>query len=181
MVRRINIFGGCGVGKSTLASQIYCNLKRKEINCELVTEYVKKWAYENKKPQGFDQLYVFAKQIHAEELYLKNNVDVIVTDCPVLLSYVYSKAYNLKYANEILRLIDYFNKEYDSLNILLKRNVKYNPVGRFQNEEEAKEIDDLVFNSLKENNYKFHVFYVDQQDEIMSLVDSVLYSRGSGG
>jgi adenylylsulfate kinase-like enzyme len=37
----INLFGGPGTGKSTLAAALFTDLKMKGINAELVTEFAK--------------------------------------------------------------------------------------------------------------------------------------------
>ena len=45
MIRRINIYGGPGVGKSTLAASIFAFMKKRGDNVELVQEFVKQFAY----------------------------------------------------------------------------------------------------------------------------------------
>jgi len=44
MSLRINFFGGPGVGKSTLAAQLFGWLKAENFDAELVQEFVKTWA-----------------------------------------------------------------------------------------------------------------------------------------
>jgi adenylate kinase family enzyme len=41
MSKVINLFGGPGCGKSTLAARIFSILKLKDISCELINEYAK--------------------------------------------------------------------------------------------------------------------------------------------
>jgi nicotinamide riboside kinase len=177
MIRRINLFGGPGTGKSTMAASLYSELKNygnstgHTIQTELVREYVKNWAWENRKILGYDQFYIFAKQLRAEELCLRNGVDVIITDSPIALAYMYSVAYNLTGRNEIRSLVQSFEKEYPSKNIFLKRDytVPYNQKGRYQNLEEAKQLDNLTLLTLKNLELEF--------TEVPAFNESALYTE----
>ena len=62
----INFFGGPGVGKSTLAAQLFGYLKAKGFDVELAQEFIKTWAYQRRELRSFDYVYTFAKQLHAE-------------------------------------------------------------------------------------------------------------------
>src|SRR5687768_13907488 len=90
---RFNFLGGAGSGKSTTSAWIYSELKQRNISVELVREYVKNWAYQNRKINDFDQVYITGKQLNAEYLLLSNGVKNTVTDCPVLLGAIYSDIY----------------------------------------------------------------------------------------
>ena len=56
---RISLFGGPGSGKSTTAARLFSELKERHYSVEHVSEYVKSWTYMNRKPKGFDQVYIF--------------------------------------------------------------------------------------------------------------------------
>ena len=45
----INIFGGPGVGKSTVAADLFVIMKKEGYSVELVTEYAKELTYEKKR------------------------------------------------------------------------------------------------------------------------------------
>lgn len=156
-VRRVNIFGGPGIGKSYKALEITRSLKIvfPDKNVELVTEYVKTWAFENRIPSGFDQFYICAKQLRTEEIRLRNKIDIIVTDSPLLLQCMYAKLANIPIADELIKISLEFEKVYPSYNTVLKRNYPYNPVGRFQTEEQAKQIDNIIVKYLKEWNISY--------------------------
>ena len=77
-------------GKSTLASYIFYCLKKNNFNIELTSEYIKSWVYQKHFPKGFEGLYILSKQVYAEETYLQNGADLIVTDSPLLLNYYYA-------------------------------------------------------------------------------------------
>ena len=80
----INLFSGSGTGKSTLAAAIFAELKIRSAHAEYAREYMKKWAWENRTPGKFDQVYIFGHQAK-EEGALYEKVDFIITDSPLLL------------------------------------------------------------------------------------------------
>ena len=175
MIRRINLFAGAGAGKSTTAAGIFNSLKKNAVKVELVTEYIKKWAWEGKKPTGFDQMYIFGKQLRAEEVPLKSGADIIVTDSPILLSPVYGKKYGFTCYNVLEQVEQAFTETYPELNIFLSRGSKpYDPRGRFESEEDARAVDVLIEEALK--NYKKKYFKLDFSnfDAIIQLVNREL-------
>lgn len=139
---RICLYGGPGLGKSTTAAYIFAALKMKSANIELVTEYVKGWAYEKKHIEGWDQVYIFGKQLHRESFLFKHGVDIIVTDSPLLMQYCYS--HHLPYGRNFLELAKEFEKEYLALHIILKRESQYIHRGRYETEEQAIERDKYI-------------------------------------
>ena len=84
-----NLHGGPGTGKSTTAAQVFASLKLKGVNAELVTEYAKGWAWQDRKIKPLDQFYLFGKQLHREYL-LYDKVDVIVSDSPTAIAAFYA-------------------------------------------------------------------------------------------
>ena len=127
----VNLFGGAGVGKSTLMAQIFAELKIKGYDCEMVTEFAKDLIWEKRDETFKDELYIFAKQNH-RMFRVNGKVDIIVTDRPLLLT----NAYN-QHDKELCDLCLRTFNEYNNLNILLKRQVEYQPNGRNQTEEAA--------------------------------------------
>ena len=80
----INLYGGPGVGKSTVAAELFSLMKKENYNVEFVTEHAKELTYEGRyNVLDQDQLYVFAKQ-HRKILRLKNKVDFINSLKPIL-------------------------------------------------------------------------------------------------
>jgi hypothetical protein len=145
-VRRINMFAGPGVGKSTAAAWLFARLSVAGIRSDLVQERVKEWAYEGRKVAGFDQLWLFAEQLRREELLLRCGVQVVVTDSPIRLSVVYSRVYGLQYGHKLSDLADMFDEEYEPLNVILKRPATetYDQAGRYETLEQAVRVDDVV-------------------------------------
>jgi nicotinamide riboside kinase len=179
MFRRVNLYAGPGNAKSTLAAYLYAQLKIKDCNVELVREFVKEFVYLKIRIESFDQLFIFANQIRQEDLVLRNGVDFIVTDCPVMLGIAYCKHYGL-HGWQGLEIIEQdFEKKYPSLNILLKRSpdIPYKEFGRFQNKEEALKVDNLIHRLLKETKREYFEFFPNQFDDIMTCIDKHLQAK----
>jgi nicotinamide riboside kinase len=144
---RINLFGGPCTRKSTLAAYLFAALKERGKSVELVTEYVKFWAYQNRLPQSLDQIYILAKQLHTEDTLLSRGVGCIITDSPVLLTAVYAGYYggDAELSEDLARLSRQLDKKYRTLNLLIERDdSSYEAEGRFQTLEVAKQIDAAI-------------------------------------
>lgn len=141
----VNLFGGPGVGKSTLAAEVFVELKKRgSIQVELIQEYVKAWAWEGKPVGPFDQVYILAKQLKLEtRLYGK--VDVVITDSPLLFSPIYERFYGAKNPMSEAAALAVMKAAEDHgvthLHYLLPRTVPYDERGRYQTEQQAIEVD----------------------------------------
>ena len=62
MSKLINLFGGPGIGKSSIANGITYKLKKQHISCNNPYEFPKRLAWDKNISQIQDQLYVFANQ-----------------------------------------------------------------------------------------------------------------------
>jgi len=146
----INLLGGPGCGKSTTASGLFYYMKLKGLKVELVREYVKDAVYEDRKIFD-DQVYIFAKQ-NRRQAILKNKVDWIITDSPLILSAVYAP---VNYYNSFSNLcLEAFN-EYDNYNFMLNRVKKYSTIGRFHTEKQAKGVDKKVKDFMDTNDIPY--------------------------
>jgi hypothetical protein len=167
----VNFFGGPGISKSTMAAHVFAELKWAGINCELATEYAKEKVWEGSFNVLKNQRLVYGKQHHmiwrsAEQ------VDVIVTDCPLLLSAIYSAP-----EDTFLRhlIVEDF-KKFNNLNFLLTRQKAYVSAGRMQNKEEAIQKDIEIRDMLIENK----IVYLNvpgARDSVQYIVDVVLDYR----
>lgn len=148
----VNVFGGPGCGKSTMMASIFAELKWRGIDCEMATEYAKDKVWEGSHAVLNDQFYVSGKQFH-KLFRLQGNVDVVITDSPILLGLYYGKNEPPEFKDIIMSK----HKSFTNFNVLLERKKEYNSNGRMQTEEQAKEIDLLVeglLNSISENYIK---------------------------
>lgn len=147
----VNFFAGPGSGKSTTAAGLFFNLKSVGVNAELVTEFAKDltWAGRSKCIQ--DQLYLLGKQ-HNRIHRLKDEVDVVVTDSPILNNLAYAQSYPECFKDTVKWAFD----QYDNINFLLSRTKPYNPKGRSQTEEESNEKQLQIRDLLNDNEVEFY-------------------------
>lgn len=115
----INIFGEPGSGKSTLASGLFYEMKKKNYDVELVSEYAKELVWEQRNETFKNEIYLFAKQ-HQRMFRLKDKVKYIITDRPLLMSKVFNDISN-KPIPELNALVEKEFNEYQNLNILITR------------------------------------------------------------
>src|SRR5690625_848398 len=131
----LNLFGGPGTGKSTMAMHVAALLKWQGRNIELATEYAKDKVWEGSLNVLTNQIYIFGKQHHRLHR-LQNQVETIITDAPILLSLVYARD-----NPELCELVKAENAKNNNLNIFLERVKPYNPKGRTQDEAGARKLD----------------------------------------
>jgi deoxyadenosine/deoxycytidine kinase len=145
----VNLLAGPGAGKSTLAASIFAELKWRDVECELATEYAKDLVWEKRHNTLSNQIYVFGKQ-HHRLFRLLGQVDVIVTDSPLFLTPIYAP--ELKTLTKLaMEEIDKLN----NLNVFIARKKKYNPNGRNQNRAQAVEIDEKIKSFLDTNKVPY--------------------------
>lgn len=150
----VNLLGAAGSGKSTLAAKIFAMLKLKGYNCEYVSEYAKQIVYEENYKKLDNQLLILANQYYNLDV-LRDKVDIIITDSPLLLSVFYNENYNKKNTNKIPdnifeKLTMYCYSTFDNLNFFIKRNHLYKKEGRYQTEEQAKVEEGIILDTLKD-------------------------------
>ena len=149
----INLFGGPGCGKSTIAALLFGKLKQNGINCEMALEYAKDKVWEESLKTLDDQIYVFGKQLH-KIWRLNDKVDVIITDSPLLFSIIYDKENNIDLKNLVISTFNRFN----NFNCLIQRQTEYQQEGRYQNEDEAKLLDEDIIKLLEDNNIMYECY-----------------------
>ncbi len=139
----VNFFGGPGSGKSSTTASVFSALKWENINCEMSLEFAKDKVWERSPHILDNQLYVFGKQFHRLNRLL-GQVDVILTDAPLLNSILYYKGTNEYFP----RMVFEEHRQLRNVNIFLQRLKPYNPSGRLQDEQQAKALDKRVLHIL---------------------------------
>lgn len=166
----VNLIGGPGSGKSTCASGIFYKLKQSGINCELALEFAKDKVWEDSIKVLDDQLYIFGKQYH-KLFRLKDKVDVIITDSPLLVSILYNKTPS-KYFDDLV--VEQYNT-FNNMLFFINRPDTYQTEGRLQTANDAKTIDDETKCMLKYNNIPYtEISCENAVEEITKIVlDSI--------
>ena len=164
----VNLYAGTGTGKSTMCAALFAELKFRDIDCEMATEYAKDVVWE----KSFDKLkcqpYVFGKQLHRLSR-LNGQVDYVITDSPVLLSLIYDLDKSQEFVNYALK--EY--KKFNNLNFFLERRKKYNPNGRMQTEKEAKEKDKEIKRLLDNNKIQYYNV-ISERKSVIPIVGMIL-------
>lgn len=169
----VNLFGGAGIGKSTVAAGIFYSLKRMQTSCELVTEFAKDMVWEKHDNMLQDQIMVFAQQ-HRRIDRLRGEVDVVVTDSPFIMGICYSDG---RY-NALPTLIVEAWNSFNNLNIVLERSTKYEQKGRVQTEQQAIEKDQQIIDLLEKRNIPYHTIDPSAfHDASVHIVDTLIRSK----
>lgn len=180
-IRRICLYAGPSSGKSTTSAWLFSELKARTVadqgslKLELIQEYVKSWAYEHRKPVSYDQYLLMVTQMHWEDLPLRNGTDFIITDSPLLLGITYAKKYNTPGWQNMINIALEFEKTYPSLNIFLDRKDRaYVAHGRYQDINEAKEMDKLIRDMMDEHISNYITFpYTDRPGILKHVLNAL--------
>jgi hypothetical protein len=149
----VNFFAGPGAGKSTTAAGVFCDLQTRGVNCEIAAEFAKDLVWEERFTTFKDQIYLFGKQYH-RIFRLLGQVDVVLTDSPILLSPIYDAE---KRASLEQLVIEEHRKMW-TYNVFLTRKKPFNAKGRNQNLEESKQLDCLIADLLYKHGVPFETF-----------------------
>ena len=178
MSKIINLFGGPGIGKSSIAAGITYKLKKNHITCDNPYEFPKTLAWDENHSAIADQLYVLANQ-HRGIVKSFGKVDYIILDSPILLSLTYKNYYKKESYPSTLygesfdkMLLDTFN-QYDNINIVLERtDGNHNNNERYQNLEESIELDKEIEYSLRINDIPYHKIKVGKNtvNDILKII-----------
>lgn len=145
----VNLYAGPGAGKSTGAAYLFYRMKASGINCEYITEFAKDKTWEHNAMSLNCQFYISGKQAY-RIARVNGQVDVIVTDSPILLGALYAKQPHI-----INACIGEDAMYENQLNVFINRKKEYNPIGRNQTETEAKLIDVQTKEFLVSHNKEF--------------------------
>lgn len=169
----VNLYGGPGTGKSTMAAALFSELKFMNINCELVTEYAKDKVWEESINTLSDQVYIFAKH-HHRIWNLLNKVDVIITDSPIIMASVYTPDSEVA----LKTLTKEYHFKNNNLEVFLIRNKPYNTKGRMQTEVEARVKDQEILQLLDTNFINYRQVY-SNKNSVQEIVQMILNKIGA--
>lgn len=176
----VNLFAGPGAGKSTTAALVFGQLKLRGFSVELVTEVAKDLTWE-----GAYNRRAFAPLLLAEQAWriarVVNQVDVVVTDSPLLMQLAYAD----HYAGFEALAMDLHRRFGDDLNYVIERTPSHPYVrcGRTETEEEARLLDERICRLLDRLGVPYERGLVTGQeavDRIVSRVEELTEEPRSG-
>lgn len=167
----VNLIAGPGAGKSTTAAKVFGMLKDAGINCELVREWVKDYVWEDNSCVLTDELKIFAEQNHLQHR-LKGKVDVVITDAPLHMKLYYKPKY-YDFTDLVISTIE----QYNNLNVILRRKKKYNPAGRYQTAEQAKDID-VELQQLMDKHHQIYMLADGTTEGAQEIFNSIVITLG---
>lgn len=170
MATIINLVGPPGAGKSTGAAFIFYMLKSIGINAELITEYAKDKTWEHNDTALSNQLYVLGKQYY-RLTRCADQVDVIVTDSPIVLSLLYGK--DTPYADELDALVHKLWSLNDNLIYFIDRVKEYNPASRNQTASESNALGEELKELLLSNGFEFECM-TGNEDGYLKIINDVM-------
>ena len=174
----VNLYGAPGAGKSTGSAYIFGQLKMNNISVELVREFVKDKIYEKSEGVFNDQVYILGKQ-HFRQTNVKGNVDVIITDCPLIVQAYYTDKYKFPYADELRQLVLKLYSLEDNINYFVNRDKPYNPDGRFQTEADSDSISDNLKEYLDNLGIEYKEINGNITDYDSVVADIIKIVRGT--
>jgi len=178
----VNLYGGPGSGKSTTAAGVFYKLKLWGYNADLVGEYAKDLVYEGRLAvMCEEQDYIFAEQ-HKRIYRHIGDVDVVVTDSPLMLSTIYLPTHwelskRSSYIKALKALIYETDQQYNNLNIFLERPDSYSEDGRAQTLEESIQKDEEIKEMLVKNDIPFHTLKTNANvaNEVVDIIRKEFY------
>lgn len=136
----VNLVGGPCSGKSTVAAQLFAELKKRNIVCELVPEYIKEEIYKENQTIPNNQLPLFGAEVYSLDNKI-GKVDVIIHDGSLLNNIVYNQEKDQKLED----FIEYWFGKYNNLSFFIDRgDLKFEEYGRIHTQEQSLELDEIV-------------------------------------
>ena len=122
-------------------------MKWEGYDVELVSEYAKELVWEERMETMKNEVYLFGKQ-HQRLFRLKNKVQYIITDRPLILSQFYNSKYG-DASQEFKNIVLHEVRKYNNFNIFLHRSKPYISKGRNQTEEESNEFSREILSMMR--------------------------------
>jgi hypothetical protein len=139
----INIIGGPGCDKSLISSAIILYLHLHNKTVETIPDFAKSLVWQQNFEVLKNQYFIAQRQYEMLNL-LDGQVQFLITECslPQVLYYNESYAHNICDVGKTRAQILEWYHQHDNINIFVERGTKkYVHTGRFQNEEQAREVD----------------------------------------
>lgn len=139
----INVIGGPGSDKSLFSAAINLYLSLHGLTVEIIPDYAKTLVWQQNFEVLKNQYYIAQRQYDMLNL-IDGQVHFLITECslPQLLFYNENYADNICDVGKTREQILQWYRQNDNINVMVRRGVKkYVRTGRFQDEEQALEVD----------------------------------------
>lgn len=169
----INLVGGPCCGKSTTAAGLFAKMKLSmQYKCELVTEVIKDYVYDEANIPMKDQILLTAESNH-KLFRLDGKVQYAISDAALINGVVYNIFYKSEDEVSDNLAIDLFRR-YDNIVFLLPRKPTYDKYGRTQTEQEAKDLDELFMTVLAAYDIEYYDMrqysHEEMPDRILEII-----------
>ena len=160
---RIAILGGPRCGKTTLIQQLYVDLKIRDINVGVATEYSTDYLRDKGMIESISEQYgIYLGQLHLEKSL--DSHDYAITDYATFVPYIYGRLMlgdktrtkkEIEILNDLYSLAIRDLPQYDHI-FFVPREFGYKKDGvRWQDEDIALQIDDAILSFLKAENVNY--------------------------
>ncbi len=165
----INLLGAPGSGKTTTMNELFSLLKRDGHVVENAPEFAKELVWAHRLDELQNQLFVTGTQLNRLWI-LKDKVDIVITDSPVILGIQYAPAWLDKesFKDILMNSTDQFDNKWFFIN----RVREYDPKGRTQTEEESNKIREDLIKLI--NDLDIYPEFLDGKDGSGAIIRSYL-------
>ena len=181
MTVRIAILGGPRCGKTTLIQQLYVDLKIRDINVGVATEYSTDYLRDKGMIESISEQYgIYLGQLHLEKAL--DGHDYAVTDYATFVPYIYGRLMlgdkkrtkkEIEILNDLYSLAIRDLPQYDYI-FFVPREFGYKKDGvRWQDEEVAQMVDDAILNFLNAENVKYEMITGSTRERSQKIMDIV--------
>ena len=181
MTVRIAILGGPRCGKTTLIQQLYVDMKIRDINVGVATEYSTDYLRDKGMIESISEQYgIYLGQLHLEKAL--DGHEYAVTDYATFVPYIYGRLMlgdkkrtkkEIEILNDLYSLAIRDLPQYDYI-FFVPREFGYKKDGvRWQDEEVAQLVDDAILNFLNAENVKYEVITGstrERSEKILNIV-----------
>ena len=168
----INLIGGPGCGKSTIAADLFSHLKKMGVTCELVTEYIKERIYEENKTIPYNQIAIFGNQHYAINNKI-GKVECVIQDGSFLNNIIYTKENTGEDNPEFYQLLISEYKKFNNLTFFIDRGtIPFETYGRIHSHEQSLELDKKIKQVYDQN--KFQYIVVESRDAVDKMIPIIL-------
>ena len=181
MTVRIAVLGGPRCGKTTLIQQLYVDMKIRDINVGVATEYSTDYLRDKGMIESISEQYgIYLGQLHLEKAL--DGHEYAVTDYATFVPYIYGRLMlgdkkrtkkEIEILNDLYSLAIRDLPQYDYI-FFVPREFGYKKDGvRWQDEEVAQMVDDAILNFLNAENVKYEVITGstrERSEKILNIV-----------